>query len=192
MLLKLLLSVVIIIISFIFIIMAPAEISLVASGKLEYIVDNRIDEYHYAQDNPIVKGLEYEQNILKGKSISERNKLLYSWRNELRTAKEKAVAFNKSVVVESGVMFDNHYYIYIRVFSILYIICFSLIAYFIKFYKWYDSIYLFTPFYIIVFGEESVIGIEWLIILFLSYFIAIYLKTTNPASSKRGRYPFNH
>lgn len=161
--------------SSLFILPLPDVVAYADSGWSKYIVDNRIDIDFYAQDNPLVRGLEYE--LLKGKSIEERNKLLYQWQDELEIARKKANEFNQNVRYEAGVLEDKSYYFYIRVFSVIYIIMFGLIAYFIKFYKWYDIFYLSFPgFYIIVFGVESVMGIGWFIALFMVYFSAIYYK----------------
>lgn len=175
-LIKFVTSIGIIIASVFFILFTPDTIATIDSRDMEYIGKHTIDERFYAQDNPIVKGHKYEQSLLQGKSISERNKLLYQWEYEYGIALEKAREFNKNIIQESRVLFDKSYYIYIRLFSVVYIIIFGLITYFVKFYKWYDIFYLGLPYYIIIFGDESVVGVEWLLTLFAVYLFGIHKK----------------
>ncbi|OIR24782.1 hypothetical protein [Bathymodiolus thermophilus thioautotrophic gill symbiont] len=173
---KLITSIFILFVTFILLIEIPSNLSF--EPQAEYIVENEISKNKFAEDNPIAKGRSFQAKVLQGKSISERNKLLYVWRDELEEARDRARKFNKNIFNESKKIHDKYYYVYIRVFAAVTIVFLLLVGYFVNFYKWYDIFYLSFHFYLLVFGFGHVVSYFWIIALFLLYFFTIYFKET--------------
>jgi len=183
MFLKIILSLTLMFLFFVLHVEVPGEIAF--NQKWQYYNANNqyIQEYKLARKNhPHAGNTKEHGRIIKGKSITERNKIYEKWGKELR---EISIEYkNKAAIldIQSEQVFNNTRLFYNKVFSLVIVVILILIGYFIPFYKKIDILYLALPTALLVSARQTpasappITSLTWLIALVVCYLVAVHLK----------------